>query len=97
MIRETKNHKNSLVLTSDRWHVLRARWNGDASGEPLYQRTIESEHEDSASAADAARTLVASFVTEMDGRTRETRDQVLVRRPGYRSLKIAKRTKSRRA
>jgi hypothetical protein len=97
MIRETKNHKNSLVLTSDRWHVLRARWNGDSSGEPLYQRTIESEHEDSASAADAARTLVASFVTEMDGRTRETRDQVLVRRPGYRSLKIAKRTKSRRA
>jgi len=97
MIRQTKNHKNSLVLTSDRWHVLRARWNGDSSGEPLYQRTIESEHEDSASAADAARTLVASFVTEMDGRTRETRDQVLVRRPGYRSLKIAKRTKSRRA
>ena len=96
MIRETKNHKNSPVLTSDRWHVLRARWNGDRSGEPVYERTIESEHEDSTSAADAARSLVANFVTEMDGRTRETRDQVLVRRPGYRSLKTAKRTKTRR-
>lgn len=97
MIRETTNHKNSPVLTSDHWHVLRARWNGDSAGEPLYQRTIESEHDDSASATDAARTLVATFVTEMDGRTRETRDQVLVRRPGYRSLKTAKRTKTRRA
>ena len=64
MIRETKNHRNSPVLTSDHWHVLRARWNGDSSGEPLYQRTIESEHDDSASAADAARTLVATFVTD---------------------------------
>lgn len=96
MIRETINHKNSPVLTSDHWHVLRARWDGILSGEPHYQRTIESEHEDSASATNAARTLVATFVTEMDGRTRETRDQVLVRRPGYRSLKNAKRTKTRR-
>jgi len=96
MIRETLNHKNSPVLTSDHWHVLRARWNGDRSGEPLYERTIESEHEDSTSATTAARTLVATFVTEMDGRSRETRDQVLVRRPGYRSLKTAKRTKTRR-
>ena len=96
MIRETKNHKNTPVVTSDHWHVLRARWNGDTNGEPLYQRTIESEHDDSASATDAARTIAASFGTEMEGRTRQTRDQVLVRRPGYRSLKIAKHTKSRR-
>ena len=96
MIRETTNHKNAHVLTSDHWHVLRARWTGDPSGEPLYRRTIESEHDDSASAADAARTIAASFGTEMEGRTRQTRDQVLVRRPGYRSLQIAKRTKTRR-
>ncbi|MFN0008366.1 MAG: hypothetical protein ACKVXR_10690 [Planctomycetota bacterium] len=95
MIRETKNRRNSPVLTSDHWHVLRARWNGDPSGEPIYDRTIESEHEDSASAAKAGRKLVETFVTEMAGRTRETRDQVLVRRPGYRSLKTAKRTRTR--
>lgn len=95
MIQETTNRKNSPVLTSDHWHVLRARWNGDPSGEPIYQRKIESEHEDSASAANAARKIAATFVTEMDGRTRETRDQVLVRRPGYRSLKTAKRTRTR--
>jgi hypothetical protein len=96
MIRETKNRKNAPVLTSDRWHVLRARWNGDTAGEPLYQRTIVSEHEDSAAAATAAREIVATFVSEMAGRTRETRDQVLVRRPGYKSLKIAKRAVTRR-
>ena len=96
MIRETLNRKNSPVLTSDRWHVLRATWTGATAGEPLYQRTIVSEHEDSASAATAARRIVASFVSEMAGRTRETRDQVLVRRPNYKSLKIAKRAVSRR-
>jgi hypothetical protein len=96
VIRETVNHKNSPVLTSDHWHVIRARWNGDVSGEPVYQRTIESEHDDSASAATAARSIAAKFAAEMSGRTRETRDQVLVRRPGYRSLKTAKRTRTRR-
>ena len=95
MIREILNHKNSPVLTSDCWHVLRARWTGDASGEPLYQRTIVSEHEDSISATSAARTIVATFVAEMVGRKPETRDQVLVRRPGYKSLKIGKRTGTR--
>ena len=95
MIRETKNHRNSPVLTSDQWHVLRARWNGDSSGEPVYDRTIESEHEDSASAAKAGRKIAETFGNEMAGRTRETRDQVLVRRPGYRSLKTAKRTRPR--
>jgi hypothetical protein len=91
MIREMLNRKNSPVLTSDHWHVLRARWTGDSSEEPLYQRTIVSEHDDSAAAAKAARAIVATFVAEMAGRKPETRDQVLVRRPGYKSLKIGKR------
>jgi hypothetical protein len=92
MIRESKNHKNSRMLSSDRWHVLRARWTGESKTDPLYRRTIESEHEDRDSALTAARAVAAGFHVEMDSRTRETRDQVLVRRPGYKSLELARRT-----
>lgn len=96
MIQEVLNHKNHLVVTSDRWHVLRARWTKKKAGKPLYVRSITSEHDDRESASEAARDLAASFQTEMVGRQPETRDQALVRRPGFRSLKIAPRTESRR-
>ena len=96
MIRELMNRKNSALLTSDRWHVLRARWTGGARADATYERTIVSEHDDSDSAARAGRELLASFQGEMLGRERKTRDQVLVRRPGYRSLKVAKRAKLKR-
>ena len=97
MIQEALNGKNHLVVTSDRWHVLHARWTKKRTSKPLYERAIISEHDDRESAANAARQLVASFQDEMVGRERETRDQALVRRPGFRSLKIAPRTGSRRS
>lgn len=91
MIRETITPNNRVQVTSDHWHVLRARWTGNRSGSPLYERTIVSEHDDRSSAATAAREVVVAFQAEMSGRTRETRDQVLVRRPGRKSLKIGRR------
>ena len=39
MIRELMNRKNSALLTSDRWHVLRARWTGGARADATYERT----------------------------------------------------------
>jgi hypothetical protein len=90
MIQESVNDKNHILLTSDHWHVLRARWTGKASGTPLYVRTIISEHDDKASAVKAGHELVSSFQAEMNGRAPDTRDKALVRRPGYRSLKISK-------
>ena len=97
MIQEVLNHKNHLVVTSDRWHVLHARWTKKKTGKSLYVRAIISEHDDKESASEAARDLVASFQAEMVGRQPETRDQALVRRPGFRSLKIAPRSESRRS
>ena len=92
MIQEVLNQKNHLVVTSDRWHVLHARWTKKKTAKPLYERAIISEHDDKESASKAARDLGASFQADMVGRERETRDQALVRRPGFRSLKIAPRT-----
>jgi hypothetical protein len=90
MIRETISPKNRILLTSDQWHVLHARWTGDE----LYERAIVSEHADRASATSAAREFAAAHRAEMTGRTRVTRDQLLVRRPGHKSLKIAKHTRA---
>ena len=97
MIEETVNRKSNPAITSDRWHVLIARWSGNRSGEPRFQRTILSEHESSAAAIRAARKVASSFSTQMDERPREKRDQVLVRKPGYKSLITAGRVKRRRS
>jgi hypothetical protein len=96
MIRETLNKKSAPALTSDRWHLLRASWNGADAPVPRFERTIVSEHETRADARIAARELVRQVQAEVAGRPREQRDQVLVRRPNYKSLKSAKRAERRR-
>lgn len=95
MIRELLNAENKLAVTSDRWHVIHARWSG-APGEPFFLRSIVSEHEDSAAAVKAARHLKASLVPGMVSRPGYTRDQVIVRRPAAESLKNACRLLNRR-
>lgn len=90
MIRELQNADNELAVTSDRWHVVHARWSG-APGEPFFLRSIVSEHEDSASAVRAGRELKAALEPGMLQRPSYARDQVLVRRPAAASLKSARR------
>src|SRR5690349_21089163 len=95
MIKDTLNRKSHPAVTSDRWHVIHARWGGDPAGDPRFVRSIVSEHGDSAAATKSARDLLAALAPEMAARRRETRDQVLVRKPGYKSLKTAKRIERR--
>jgi len=96
MIKSTLSRNQNPAVTSDRWHVLRARWTGETSGKPRFDREIVSEHGDRESAATAARKIVSTLASEMTGRATERRDQVLVRRPEYKSLKNSKRvTRSR--
>jgi len=96
MIHEVLSPKNHHpAITSDQWHVAHARWTGQ-HGEPRFERTIVGEHVDRRSAAAAARTIVSDMAEEMTTRTRETRDQVFVRRPNFKSLKAARRMKKRR-
>ncbi len=96
MIRDTTNRKSIPAITSDRWHVIHARWSGDPAGEPRFERSIVSEHEDRAAAASAAREILSSLTTEMTARPRGRRDQVFVRKPNYKSLKTARRRDRRR-
>ena len=95
MITETLSCKKHPALTSDLWHVVHARWSGNESGEPRFERKIVSEHADRDSAADAGRKIVASIANDMAARPRECRDQILVRRPAYKSLKASGRFERR--
>jgi hypothetical protein len=90
LIKETLNADQKVAVTSDRWHVVHARWSG-VPGTPRFIRTIVSEHEDDVSAMRAARELRSSLVDGMSQRPRETHDQVIVRQPNAESLKDAKR------
>lgn len=90
LIREIVNEDNELAVTSDRWHVIHARWS-EAPGTPRFVRSIVSEHEDGASALRAAQDLKSSLVPGMSSRPKEARDQVMVRRPSAASLKNAGR------
>ena len=97
MIKNTLSRKSSPAITSDRWHVVRARWSGETSGEPRFEREIVSEHDGRDSAVTAGRKVVASMRDEMTARLRDQRDQIFVRRPAYKSLKTAgRRLKKRR-
>ena len=90
MIRELINSDHQPAVTSDRWHVIHAQWSG-APGEPFFLRSIVSEHEDRASAVLGARELVGRLAAEMEVRPLSERDQLFVRKPGFRSLKTSGR------
>jgi hypothetical protein len=55
-----------------------------------------SEHEDRAAAAAAAREMKSSILPTMVDRPLDGQDQVLVRKPDFKSLKVARRVESRR-
>jgi len=94
LIKELLNARHELAVTSDQWHVIHARWSG-APGPARFELSIVSEHDDSASAVQAARELKSSLVPGMTARSKETRDQVIVRRPEAESPKNSGRLERR--
>lgn len=95
MIEETKTPNRNPAVTSDRWHVVHARWDGVTRAAPLFVRKIVSEHETREEAVDAARSLRASVAPQLANRDDSTRDQIFVRQPAYRSLVTSERLKRR--
>ena len=95
MIQETLSNKRRPALTSDRWHVVHARWSGERDGRPRFERTILSEHDDRSSAVKDAREFLSHLGPKMTERATAERDQLFVRKPGFRSLKNAGRFQRR--
>ncbi len=96
MIRETISRRNHAAVTSDHWHVVRARLSAEPSDDSRYVRSIVSEHDNRVAAVTAARQIFRSLAPEMADRPRDVRDQIFVRKPDFKSLKLAKRVKRRR-
>jgi N-dimethylarginine dimethylaminohydrolase len=96
MIQDVLTNRQSPASTSDKWHVVHARWMCDSSDEPRFERTIVSEHENYNAAVESACALVSSLQGELATRPSRERDQVFVRKPGYPSLKHGTRVRQRR-
>jgi hypothetical protein len=96
VIRDTVTRSNRPAITSDHWHVVRARWAGDESDDPEFTRSIVSEHPDRNSAVAAARELRASIDVTLGARPSAQRDQVFVRKPAFKSFRSAKRVQKQR-
>lgn len=63
----------------------------------MFERSIVSEHADRAAALEAAHALSRSLAAQMVGRDALSRDQVIVRRPAYKTRKTAKRVEKKKA
>jgi hypothetical protein len=90
MITTVDTRKGAEAITSDHWHVVHARFVGAAADLP-FARSVTSEHDDRPSCIRAARTLVAQIRRDAGVVPEAERDQVFVRRPGFKSLKSASR------
>ena len=95
MIKDVKSRKKNPAITSDHWHVVHACWTGNEDGEARFDRSILSEHADLESARTAAVKVMADLSRQMGDRPRDRRDQVFVRKPDFKTLKVSGRRKVR--
>jgi hypothetical protein len=95
MISAVETRKGTEAITSDHWHVVHSRFLGKGARRP-FLRSISSEHDDRTSCVKAARELLAKIRPEIEAVPLAERDQVFVRRPGFKSVKASKRRVSRR-
>ena len=89
MITEVQTSKGTPAITSDQWHTVHSRWLGGAAKKP-FVRSVHSEHEDSVACRKAAKELRQKLAREAAGMPEAERDEVFVRKPGYKTLKRAK-------
>lgn len=93
MIKDIVNSKGHPAITSDLWHVVHSRLVEQGGVHP-YARSIHSEHPDRAACHAAACALRRSLTAASPNLPEEERDEVLVRKPEFKSLK---RARARRA
>jgi hypothetical protein len=95
MITSVKTRKGSEAITSDQWHVVHSRFTQAQVGAP-FRRHVTSEHGDRAACVKAARELMANLRAASAGVPPDQQDEVFVCRPGFKSLRVARRRTSRR-
>ena len=97
MIQDTFSSKRKPAITSDRWHIVHSHFTRDPGGRSRFERSITGEHDGRGPAVVAARALMATLVPDLAARPHEERDQVFVRRPDFKSLKVTRKRVERSA
>lgn len=96
MITAVKTRKGTDAITSDHWHVVHSHFVGTGERRP-FRRSIDSEHGDRTACVTAARALLAKLRAEAGTLPLHERDEVFVRRPGFKSLQVSTRRATRRS
>jgi hypothetical protein len=89
MITDVETTKGVAAITSDQWHVVHSRLVFAGSKRP-FLRSIHSEYPDRASCGKAAKVLLQRLTAESAEVPAPERDEVFVRKPNFKSLKLAK-------
>ncbi len=89
MISEVLTEKGTPAVTSDQWHVVHSRFTFPGALRP-FLRSIHSEWQDRPSCRNAAKALRARLNENDKGLPPAERDEVFVRKPNFKTLKIAK-------
>jgi hypothetical protein len=89
LITEVQISKGSAALTSDQWHVVHSRFTFPGARRP-FLRSIHSEWHDRASCRTAAKALRTQLRRGDEGVPESERDEVFVRKPNFKTLKLAK-------
>jgi hypothetical protein len=94
MISEVQTSKGSRAITSDGWHVVHGRCTRE-KGKTWFVRAVSSEHENREECVRAARALRRKLAADHADRPAAERDEVLVRRPNFKSLERARQRHAR--
>lgn len=89
MIREVETDSGAAAITSDQWHIVHARYVFDGAKRP-FLRSVHGEYADRTACRLAARALRAQLAAQETGVAIEHRDEVFVRKPDYKTLRVAR-------
>ena len=89
MITEVQTSKGTAAITSDQWHVVHSRLVHAGAKRP-FVRTVHSEHGERVECQKAAKALRVKLAQEAAGVPEAERDEVFIRRPNFKTLKMAK-------
>lgn len=89
MISEVHTESGASAITSDQWHIIHARYTFDGAKRP-YLRSVHSEHADRTACRRVARALREQLLAQENGVAMDQRDEVFVRKPGFKTLKVSR-------
>lgn len=93
MISPVQTAKGAEAITSDQWHLVHSRLLHPGERRP-FVRSVHSEHADRVACRKAAKALRVQLAKDWAAVPEDERDEIFVRKPGYKTLKAAKTRRS---